>query len=184
MCAFKEVLHSDSSPLNQSVENMWNGFRQGVCSATEEVIPPSTYAKKEWISMNTLHIVSMRRDARLRAEDTELQMPYTRRLAFMMLSSFHSTKERRSYGVRELQRYNTPAGTRSFVQWKDDTLINASLRVFPNALKERKQCLGIEWLTKLQHLLRNSAYCFSTGIWHLRSVWVVEKHRTRSTLNV
>ena len=29
---------------------------------------------------------------------------------------FHCTKERRSYGVRELHRYNTPAGTRSFVQ--------------------------------------------------------------------
>ena len=47
-------------------------------------------------------------------------------------------------GVRELQRYDTPAGALSFVQWKDDTLINASLRVFPRALKDRKHCLGIE----------------------------------------
>ena len=46
MCAFKEILHSDPSPLNQSAEDMWKGFRQGVCSATEEVIPPSTHAKK------------------------------------------------------------------------------------------------------------------------------------------
>ena len=36
--------------------------------------------------MNTPHIVNIRRDARL-AGDTGLQMPYTRRLAFIRLSS-------------------------------------------------------------------------------------------------
>ena len=41
---------------------MWKGFRRGVCSATEEVIPHSRHAKKEWISKATLHIVDMKRE--------------------------------------------------------------------------------------------------------------------------
>ena len=63
---------------------------------------------------------------------------------FIRLSSSIVQRKGDRLECGNLQRYNTPAGTLSCVQWKDDTHINASLRVFPNPLEEKKHCLGIE----------------------------------------